>query len=76
MQAYSPALVLLATAGATDWLDGYIARKIPGQASPLGSILDPAADKILMTGLVVSLASGGFMPSNMAALIVSGISPL
>lgn len=70
-QAYVPALGILATAAATDWLDGYLARTIPGQASSLGSILDPAADKLLMTTLVASLASGGLMPLPVATLVIS-----
>ena len=35
-------------AGATDFLDGYIARNFKNQASSLGSFLDPLSDKILV----------------------------
>jgi phosphatidylglycerophosphate synthase len=39
------ALVGLALAGASDWLDGFVARKL-GISSVLGSYLDPLADKV------------------------------
>ena len=42
------ACVLFAAAGLTDLLDGWIARRF-NQKSTLGAILDPAADKLLMT---------------------------
>ena len=35
-------------AGATDFLDGYIARNFKNQASSVGSFLDPLSDKILV----------------------------
>lgn len=44
---YDLAFVLFVSAGITDALDGYIARKL-NQYSRLGAILDPAADKIMM----------------------------
>jgi cardiolipin synthase len=69
-EAYTPALSLLALAAFTDWLDGYLARRYD-QKTVLGSILDPAADKILMTGLVVSLGAVQLVPIPLAALIVS-----
>jgi cardiolipin synthase len=51
----SEACVLFAAAGMTDLLDGWIARRF-NQKSPLGAILDPAADKLLMTTAFVLLA--------------------
>jgi cardiolipin synthase (CMP-forming) len=50
---------LLGGLGATDWIDGWLARRFH-QVSTVGKILDPTADRILvMTGLVtVSLAHG------------------
>lgn len=41
------AAVLLAVLGATDWVDGYIARSY-GQVSRLGKVLDPVADRVLL----------------------------
>ncbi len=45
------ALAVFAYAGLTDMADGYIARNFEGQASMLGSFLDPLADKILVATL-------------------------
>lgn len=50
---------LLATLGATDWIDGYLARRLH-QTSTVGKILDPTADRILvMVGLVAVAWAGG-----------------
>lgn len=50
---------LLGAISITDWVDGYLARKL-GQVSTIGKIIDPTADRILvMTGLLaVSIAHG------------------
>lgn len=55
------ALVVFAVAGATDGLDGYIARRWSLQ-SELGANLDPLADKLLLTSAFVSLTYMGLMP--------------
>lgn len=59
----SPLLITLATVGigATDALDGYLARH-HGMASQLGSVLDPIADKIYNWGLGITLMATGIMP--------------
>ncbi len=57
------ACVIFALAGLTDMLDGYIARRF-NQKSTLGAILDPAADKLLMTTAFVLLA----MPNDYLAI--------
>jgi cardiolipin synthase len=49
------AFVLFAAAGFTDLLDGFIARAF-NQRSELGAILDPAADKLLMTTAFILMA--------------------
>jgi cardiolipin synthase len=49
------AAYLLAVLGATDWVDGYIARHF-GQVSNLGKILDPTADRLLLIIGVGSIA--------------------
>ena len=49
----------LAALGATDWVDGYLARRL-SQTSTIGKVLDPTADRILvMTGLISVAAAGG-----------------
>ena len=45
-------------------MDGYIARNCPNQASALGSILDPLADKLLVSILTISLATVNLIPCN------------
>jgi cardiolipin synthase len=48
------AAFLLAALGATDWVDGFVARRYH-QVSTLGKILDPAADRILVGTAVISV---------------------
>ncbi|VDP84533.1 unnamed protein product, partial [Echinostoma caproni] len=62
--------VLLASAVGLSDLDGAIARSFPGQQSLLGSYLDPMADKILVTTLVISMAYKNLFPSSLASLII------
>src|SRR5713226_9705805 len=47
------ALVLFLAATATDWTDGYIARKTHS-VSPFGAIADPIADKVLVIGALIA----------------------
>jgi CDP-diacylglycerol---glycerol-3-phosphate 3-phosphatidyltransferase len=63
------ATALFAAAMATDWLDGRIARS-RGRSSPLGSLLDPAADKILVLAVLVMLVEQRVVPGWMVAVIV------
>ncbi|KAM5531458.1 hypothetical protein V8D89_014848 [Ganoderma adspersum] len=60
---------LLVYAGLTDLVDGYLARKYNMQ-SVVGTILDPAADKLLMTTLTVTLAMKALIPIPVAAIIL------
>lgn len=64
-----PAAFLFFTAGLTDWIDGYLARKWD-QRTVFGSIVDPLADKLLITTVVVSLAVQGALPPPLALLIL------
>ena len=48
------AAALLAVLGATDWVDGYIARRFD-QGSELGKVLDPVADRALLLAAAVAL---------------------
>ncbi|KAF8427383.1 CDP-alcohol phosphatidyltransferase-domain-containing protein [Tirmania nivea] len=64
-----PALALLVTAGITDVLDGWIARKWNLQ-TVVGSVVDPMADKLLVTVLTVSLAMKGLLPVWLAMIIL------
>src|SRR5919199_4108289 len=63
------ATALFAVAMATDWFDGRMARR-HGRTSPLGSLLDPVADKILVLAVMVMLVAAGVAPGWMVAAIV------
>ena len=52
------AAILLAVLGATDWVDGWIARHFD-QGSELGKVLDPTADRVLLVAAVVALLREG-----------------
>jgi cardiolipin synthase len=60
---------LLAVLGATDWVDGYLARRL-GQVSELGKVLDPTADRILLGTVVVSLLIDGSVPAVVGVLLL------
>ncbi len=45
---------IFAIAGITDWLDGYLARKL-GESSAFGAFLDPVADKLLVSATLIIL---------------------
>uniref|UniRef100_A0A1A8HRP2 Cardiolipin synthase (CMP-forming) n=2 Tax=Nothobranchius kuhntae TaxID=321403 RepID=A0A1A8HRP2_NOTKU len=69
-QHFDLSLALFTLAGATDLLDGYIARTWPNQKSALGSALDPLADKILISILYVSLTYADLIPAPLTALVI------
>jgi CDP-diacylglycerol--glycerol-3-phosphate 3-phosphatidyltransferase len=53
---YLTSTILFMIAAGTDWIDGYWARKY-GQVTPLGRILDPFVDKIIICGTFIFLAA-------------------
>jgi cardiolipin synthase len=59
------AFFILAGAGLTDILDGYIARTW-GQITALGSMLDPLADKMMLIAVFISLLATGYIPWSAA----------
>ena len=67
---YYWATALFAVAMATDWFDGRIARR-RGHTSPLGTLLDPIADKILVLAVIIVLVDVGVFPGWMVAAIVA-----
>ncbi|KAI1144652.1 hypothetical protein F5Y05DRAFT_34263 [Hypoxylon sp. FL0543] len=67
--AHAWALGLFAYAGVSDLLDGWIARRWKLQ-TVVGSVVDPMADKMLMTILTVCLAYRGALPVWLAAIIL------
>lgn len=70
-QHFHLSLALFTLAGATDLLDGYIARTWPSQKSALGSALDPLADKILISVLYISLTYAELIPVLLTALVIA-----
>jgi len=67
---YGWAGVLLGIIGATDWIDGFLARKL-NQVTELGKFLDPLADRIAVAVAVVAGLIAGVIPSWFAwALII------
>lgn len=69
-QAWTPALAWLLAAALTDLLDGWLARR-HGWRSPLGALLDPLADKILVVSVAATLWLLGLLPGWLLILIVS-----
>ena len=70
-QHYALGFGLLAVAGVSDLIDGAIARQYKSQASKLGSLLDPLADKCLVASLSISLTVVGLLPTVLTALILA-----
>ncbi len=56
-------------ASLTDWFDGYLART-RGQITTLGQLLDPVADKLLISAAFISLVELGLAPAWMVVIIV------
>lgn len=50
------ATMLFIVAGVTDWLDGYLARRLQ-QNSPFGAFLDPVADKLMVAAALILLVA-------------------
>ena len=75
------ALGLLVASGITDYLDGWLARKLD-QQSVVGQILDPVADRLYILAVVVGLALRDIIPWWMAIslplrdLLMWGLVPL
>ncbi len=66
---YGLALGLALVAGASDAIDGWLARQF-GWRTPLGSLLDPIADKLLLVGSFLGLWLVGAAPTWLTALVI------
>ncbi len=64
------AAAIFGIASLTDWLDGYLARRRK-QVTTLGQILDPLADKLLISATLISLVQLDLVQSWMVAVIIS-----
>ncbi|KAJ7967668.1 putative Cdp-diacylglycerol--glycerol-3-phosphate 3-phosphatidyltransferase [Quillaja saponaria] len=67
---YSSAMVGLVISGATDWLDGYVARKMKIN-SVVGSYLDPLADKVLIGCVALAMVYKDLLHPGLVGLVVS-----
>ena len=56
-------------AAVTDWLDGYLARKL-NQMSAFGAFLDPVADKLIVIGALIVLLKEGRVDAVVALIII------
>jgi cardiolipin synthase (CMP-forming) len=65
---FNAALVAIVVAGVTDGLDGYLARRL-GVSSRTGEVLDPIADKVLLSCAFVALWLDGLVAGWLAAII-------
>src|SRR5579885_2399504 len=68
--AHALSALIFAFAALTDWLDGYLARRLK-QISPLGEFLDPVADKIMVAVVLVLLLQQD--PTVLLALLTAVI---
>ena len=64
------AFCLLAVAGASDWVDGYLARRLD-QRSELGVILDPLADRLYIAATLLGLALRELIPWWLVGILVA-----
>ena len=69
-ERYGLALVLILVAGLSDALDGYLARRFDWRTR-LGGLLDPAADKLLMFSVFVTLTWMGWVPIWFTVVVVA-----
>jgi len=67
---YGAGVIVLAVMAGTDWIDGYIARRFD-QASKLGRVLDPIADRLALLAVAFTLVIAGVVHwLYLAALVV------
>jgi len=63
------AALIFSAAAITDYLDGYLARQY-GLESTLGKVMDPVADKLLVSSAFIMITSHGWIPAWMVCIIV------
>jgi cardiolipin synthase (CMP-forming) len=68
--SYDRAMTVFIIAGLSDLADGYIARNFK-QKSPLGALLDPLADKLLMTASYLTLGYFEKIPAWLTVVVIS-----
>jgi cardiolipin synthase len=68
LREYEWALLWISIAGASDFLDGFLARRLKA-ASPAGAYLDPIADKLLLSGAYLVLGCDRVIPLWLTAVV-------
>nr|WP_240940006.1 CDP-alcohol phosphatidyltransferase family protein [Planosporangium flavigriseum] len=66
---YGAAVIVLALGGTTDWVDGYLARRL-GQVSRLGELLDPLADRLYILATLVAFTVRDIVPWPFTAALL------
>jgi cardiolipin synthase len=64
------AVAVLAVGGSTDWVDGFLARRLR-QVSRLGELLDPFADRLYILATLVAFTARGVVPWQFAAALLA-----
>lgn len=68
-EAHGKAFGVIAVVASTDWIDGYLARRLD-QVSRLGKVLDPLVDRLLMATVGIALLVAGFVPWPLVAALL------
>lgn len=68
-QEYGWGVFVLALMGCTDWIDGFVARKL-NQTSQLGRIMDPLADRVALVAVVITMVIAGLLPLWLLLLLL------
>ena len=68
-EMFVSAITVLVIAGLTDFLDGYLARKL-NQTTKLGKLLDPVADRLYIFATLLALSATGYVPWWLAGLVI------
>jgi cardiolipin synthase len=64
------AVAVLAVGGTSDWVDGYLARRL-GQVSRLGALLDPFADRLYILATLIAFTVAGVVPWVFTAALLA-----
>jgi cardiolipin synthase (CMP-forming) len=68
-EMFISAITVLALAGLTDFLDGFLARKL-NQITKLGKMLDPVADRLYIFATLLALSATGYVPWWLSGLVI------
>lgn len=68
-EALALGLVVLVAVAMTDWVDGYLARRLD-QATKLGRVLDPVVDRVLIVTAALTLLAADMVPAWLVVLVV------